>query len=48
MRRYQQTPLLESEIVVPDPERIYLGLSLLFNAEEKTMTLSQKAATQIA
>jgi hypothetical protein len=40
--RHEQTPLLEPD--APDPERIYLDLNYLFNADEETIAPPQKAA----
>jgi hypothetical protein len=36
--------LLEPDVVIPDPERIYLELNHLFNANEETITPPQKEA----
>ena len=42
--RHEQTPLLEPDVVIPDPERIYLELNHLFNADEETIAPPQKEA----
>jgi hypothetical protein len=42
--RHEQTPLLEPDVVITNPERIYVELNYLFNVDEETIAPHQKAA----
>jgi hypothetical protein len=42
--RHEQTPLLEPDVMIPDPELIYLDLNHFFKADEETIAPTRKAA----